>query len=322
MEVDKTLGGSFYRQRRNARAAPLWVWLAALIISLIILGAFFAVYHKSNMSGKSLSSFFNISRMEAFMGKRDNNDLPKIIVIGTSLSQNAFYKDEEMERFAHENGVDIKFLRFTKGGGTLKDFNGLAEYLLNADPDIICFESAVFALNMTGRDITAGHRFYVKRAIRQYLLEMLSRITNNEAIRVSGNPNFQEIDLNLQALELKPDKFKYKQAVSMFSVRDLSEGDIYRDFFNRALRKGIKVVFLDLSRSKEAYGMLPPGMENKIASLMEQYQRAYGVTYLRFPYRLGLEYYLDYAHFGTRGREFYSKWFVSQIPMLLKQDER
>ena len=33
-----------------------------------------------------------------------------------------------------------------------------------------------------------------------------------------------------------------------------------------------------------------------------------------FPYRLSLDYFVDYVHFGDKGREFYSRWFVEQLP--------
>ena len=49
---------------------------------------------------------------------------------------------------------------------------------------------------------------------------------------------------------------------------------------------------------------------------MGRYEKAYGIHYLRFPYRLPLDYFQDFAHLGPKGRRFYSEWFLANLASL------
>ena len=53
-----------------------------------------------------------------------------------------------MESFANGRGVKIRFLRFTLDGGSLGDFYDLSEAVISSGADIICFEAAIFGLDM------------------------------------------------------------------------------------------------------------------------------------------------------------------------------
>ena len=309
----------FSRKTQNKLSAPVWVWVAALIVSCAILITTF-IYHKCTAT--TPDSFYNTARIKLFENVALFDTYTKIIVVGTSLTRHAFYKDEEMEHFASINGLNMHFLRFTKNGGNLSDFRLLIEYLLKAKPDLICFESAIFAINFNQKHSwKIKHSSYLKSVIKLYLLKLVAKTFKKEYFVIDGESNFKDIDL----IHYKVRKYglaEYQKTVHDLSLYDFSYGNGYRYFFEKAREQGIKIVLLDLSRSKDAWDVLPPNREKEIKKLMDQYQKTYGIKYLRFPYKLSLDYFVDYNHFSQKGRVFYSKWFIKQIPELLKSSNK
>jgi hypothetical protein len=304
-------------------APPLWVWLAVLVLLFALLGISFPILHKIHLDQ------FNPSRLTALkqaLGKTP----PKIVVIGSSLTRNALYKDEVMERFAAARGKPIRFLRFTELGQSLDNFREIAELVLEAAPDVICFESTLFSVSVDGHEGTdwrkkiANHRILLHELLRHWLLNIPCFGKYFEFLRLPKDlhGNFNDIGLNLKTGNTHGDFLKEKALAAKFRVRSFSEGQIYHDFFETAAKHGVKIIFIDLSRSKDKWDILSPMIESKIITLMNQYKKTYGVTYISFPYKLSLDYFVDYAHFGDKGREFYSGWFVEQLPKILSRESK
>ncbi len=289
--------------------APLWVWLAAATVALVFIGV---SYH----SFLQICYFdqFNPKRLERFAQPGAEKAL-KIAVIGTSLTRNALYKDEDMDRLAKDRGMNIRFLRFTLDGGRLGNFYDLSEEVVHSKADIIFFEAALFGLDRGDVDeIWARHR----RSLRHEAVDLLTRLPFVPEKRRS-----QEINANYTTIEISPVPFSgknqeketglYLKRVSRFRIRDFSEGKRFAALFRLARARGKVVEFLDLSRSREAWAMLPANFEDLFDATMANYEKVYGIRYLRFPYRLPIEYFEDFAHFGTTGRKFYSAWFLTNL---------
>lgn len=316
---------------RYSGTTPIWVWVVTFVVSSIILIiTFFCSRNQTEDIAVEdtvtfLNSSYNIARLQSFKTVAKTNSPFKIIVIGTSLTRQAFYKDEEMEHLALANGLKIRFLRFTKSGGKLSSFKNLAEFLLQAKPDLICFESALFALNFNQNQ--ADHQLYIKKVIKKTLEKLIPKSILNEYSKIAQKIKWEKfykenfIDPNINVYtRTEKDIVLYQTKARNLHIRNFSYGDIYKHFFEQAKKQGTKIVFLDLSRSKAAWDMLPPDTEKQIINLMHSYQKTYNIQYIRFPYRLSLDYFIDYAHFSAKGRKFYSLWFLKQIPHLLNRN--
>lgn len=292
--------------------APLWTWLLAGTVALV----FIAVSYYSFIQFTHFDQF-NPKRLASFAFPRDEKVL-NIAVIGTSLTYCALYKDADMERFAKGRGLNIRFLRFSLAGGSLNDFYELTEAVVHSGADMIFIEAAIFGLDM-GNEKTKYDRFrYYLRHGGTKLLARLPFVTKRRPlaglnenyidIEPSGNPFFGQN--HEKEAEL------YLDNISQFRIRDFSEGKKFAPLFNLARSRGQVVVFLDLSRSRNAWDMLPANFEGMLSKTMGCYEKVYGMYYLRFPYRLPLEYFRDFAHFGAKGRRFYSEWFLDNLASL------
>lgn len=296
---------------KKARA-PLWTWVAAGTCALFFLGVSYYCFYRADSY-----RHFNPQRLEGFRSPEDEKAL-RVAVIGTSLTGNAFYKDEVMERFAKERGLQIRFLRFTLGGGSLKEFYEISEAVINSGADLICFEAAIFGLAMgNDNEILDRYRYYLRHGGTRLLARLPfvperrrpEKLNENYTERVltpraaSGQSTAQETEL-------------YRNRIARFRIRDFSEGKKFASLFRLARERGQVVVFLDLSRSKKAWDMLPADFEDAFVQTMREYEKAFGMPYLRFSPRLPLEYFEDFAHFNDKGRKLYSEWFLANLAPL------
>jgi len=292
---------------RNS-GAPLWVWITASACAMIFLTF---SYHGFSRTDYFLD-YFNAKRLERFAMPGDEKSL-KIAVIGTSLVKCAFPKDEGMEKFARERGRKIRFLTFSRGAGVLDEYYDIADAVINSSADIIFFEAALFGLDQKFKD--NGKLDYHRDGLRTGLKTLLLNLCFvPEQSRRWTNFNYTDTPLAISP-EQQSDKAaeQYRKGASSFRIRDVHEGKKFAPLFALARQRGKVIVFLDLSRSQHAWNMLPPTFEREFAETMGRYSDAYNIPYLRFPYRLSLDYFLDFAHFGPKGRSFYSEWFLASL---------
>jgi hypothetical protein len=292
---------------RNS-GAPLWVWITASVFALI-----FLVFSYLGFSGTDYYlEYFNAKRLERFAMPGDEKSL-KIAVIGTSLVDYAFPKDESMERFAQDRGKKIRFLKFSRGAGVLDEYYDIADAVINSSADIIFFEAALFGLDQKFEDKgkLAYHRDSLRAGLKKQFLDLH---VVPERLRRRPTINYTDTPFG-SSPEMQSDKAaaQYKKNVSDFRIRDFREGKNFAPFFALARQRGKVIVFLDLSRSEKAWNMLPPTFEREFVETMSRYSEVYKIPYLRFPYRLSLDYFQDFAHYGPKGRNFYSEWFLSSL---------
>ena len=292
--------------------APLWIWVAAGALALLFLGVSYCWFFQADSYEQ-----FNPKRLESFAAPGSKKTL-RVAVIGTSLTCNAFYKDDAMERLAKDRGRNIRFLRFTLGGGSLNEFYDLSEAVINSAADIIFFEAAIFGLAMGNDNVTLDrYRYYLRHGGTRFLarLPFVPKRRRSE----KQNENYTDIEPSLTPFSgQNPEEETelYLERISRFRIRDFSEGKKFASLFRLAKARGKVVVMLDLSRSKKAWDMLPAGFEGEFAQTMRHYEKDAGISYLRFPQRLPLNYFQDYAHFGAKGRRLYSEWFLANLGSL------
>jgi len=274
-----------------------------------IVSSHFLPVHTHQMTTDEAITYFNALRFSQFsLTDRDlPHHLPRIIVIGTSLTRNAFFFDGEMEDFARKNGfTEIKFMRIVKPGATLADFTPLLDFITNAEPDAVFLESNMFVL-----DFNAPARNKLRSMIgtllpgrkEQYLIGIEDNFASHKELPQEGVQRQTHKDIAF-----------FREFRSTTRLRRFMLPDAYITFFDTLKRRGIPVVMLDLTRSPEAASAYPPGIMDAVPQLIRRYQDTYGLQYLEFPYSLGLQYYSDFAHMNERGRTVYCRWFLSELP--------
>lgn len=298
----------------NKSSAPLWTWITAGALALIFLAVSYFWFFRADSF-----QHFNPQRLESF-ACRDGQNTLRIAVIGTSLTANALYKDDVMENFAKARGTKISFLRFTLSGGSLNEFYDLSKAAINSDADIIFFEAATFGLDMGNSEVKVlldRYRYYIRHGGTK-LLSLLPFVTKRNHLE-RNNENYTNIELThnpdfLQNLEKETGL--YLKRIPQFRIRDFSEGEKFFPLFRLARARGKVVVFIDLSRSKDAWDMLPAGFDVEFTQTLKEYEKNFGISYLKFPQRLPLDCFQDFAHFGPKGKKLYSEWFLASLALL------
>jgi len=309
------------------------IWAAA---GALFLGLIAAVHFQPDRSAAEAVEYFNVQRLDRLPAKRTGGGRPRVIVVGTSLTLCGLYFDEDMERLAALTGApSMDFVRFVKLDGSLTDFSPLLPFIANAEPDIVFFESTLFLIDSPreneGRRGNAGflrQEIGDDRKKLQSLLRLWSgrRTPIGESLSpnslVSARRVFTRIpDRRTQEEQDDLERFA-RNAGTRMKLRPVSLPGPYASFLQDLQRRGVPVVLLDIPRTPRSDSTYPPEILRNMSRSIAGFQEAYGLGYLACPFRQGPTYYKDIVHLNARGRDVYCRWFLSQLPGLLKKGMR
>jgi len=313
--------------QKASPSVPLGVWAASGVAFLAIM--LYAHFLPPRSEAEAVR-FFNIERLDRFSHGGSRHPL-RVVVVGPSHTLCALYFDENMEQFARQNGLsDLQFVRFVKLDGTLRDFTPVLEPIVRADPDIVFFDSNLFVFNFRHHAVAGQNRRLFNKDDdsddRKKLLALAQdAIGNRKGMKKKPNPNVltseEESFRNISMRQADEDFDRYRDQADM-GIR-LQTFDIpphYRAFIDTLRRRGTPVVLLQIPASRDAISVYPVDLLVGADALVARYQQELGLGYLEFPRRLGLEYYKDFVHMNERGRELYSRWFLSELPALVRKD--
>lgn len=307
---------TFENSSKQFSAPPLWVWVSTAVICLTLLVLSIVTFPKITLET------FNAQRLKRFVPYPKNRASPSVTVLGTSLTEKAFYKDEAMERVAESQGQSIRFLRFTLDAGVLPDYHDLLNAVIDTRPDLICIESALFTVNFRGQSfrqyVFDRHRSYIRKCIKMLLVHVPLVGERYYLPTEFGRGNFKDPPFG-KPKRRRQARIEYRKSARQMAIRSFADGERYAVLFKKAHRLGVRICFLDLPRASDAWELLPVDFQASCRQLIAQYERTYGVLYQAFSLHLAKEDFLDMAHLSARGRNRYSSWFVEQLPELLKK---
>ena len=254
----------------------------------------------------------NMERLHAFSSVNEK----RIVAVGTSLLGHATFFDQFMSEFGKEKNFDeFKYLQITKGGGFQEDFIPLMRAITEANPNIVIIES-----NLVLLDLDKSER--LKLAIRHHKKRL--RHSGSLFLRAIFGTKQEKTELRREAAiqQTKQDSvhlaLRKEFSKSHFEVRDTILPKEIEVFLLRAKELKIRTIIVDIPRFRKLEEVITqlPLYKPNVYSLIQELQTKYGVTYLKFPEELGLEYYEDFSHLNQKGRERYSYWLLSCLSKL------
>lgn len=310
------------RGRGGSVPLPVWAMTGALFLGILL-------FARALPGAKTAEAarYFNVERLDRFRAAAPPRP-PRVVVVGSSLSMCALPFDGELEQFARENGLpDLVFVRFIKLDAALRDFTPLLDFILQADPDVVFFESRMFVLSSRGERGEGRRRplFFRDDANddRKKLQAFLrGLIWKNQPPPKKENPNVpgseQKVLLAIRERQSQ-DAFEHirEAAEERLSIRPFSVPDEYKTFFDALRRKHIIGVLLDFPRSRMFESAISPEVVSAMPGRIKRYEDAYGLRSMAYPGRLGLDHFKDFTHLNARGSAAYSRWFLSELPALL-----
>jgi hypothetical protein len=240
----------------------------------------------------------------------------RIIAIGGSLLICAVPSDEEMESLAqHEGYGEIRFLRLSRIQSSFEHFLPMMERVIAARPDILLIDSDILSFRLQQPEHSKWLEEYGEFC-RERLKESLHRFDRH---RSQSRSDREMAALTgaalLDSLPARNAQFfsSYREVIVHRKPRGaLSPGDPILARLKLARARGIRVILLELPRSRQAEMIMPARHLQKSRELRRQLEQECGVRTLEFPYRFPLDMYRDYSHLTGPGAERYSRWLIAQ----------
>ena len=308
------------------KAVPVMVWAVtgALFLAVIL----FAHALPDAKTAEAVE-YFNVKRLTRFHAQPPSS-APRVVVVGTSLSMSALFFDEDMARFARENGLPgVDLIRFIKMDSALEDFTPLLDSILEAAPDVVIFEARLFVLtNQRQERRLKKMRFFRqdddsddRTKLKQFFGGLVSAKRPSQK---KDNPNIPVLEQRLmEALrqrQTQRDLWQFQDAVEERTIiRPFSVPDAYQRFFNALRKKRIPAILLDTPASQYESSLYARALQEEMPVLISRYQETCGLQYLAYPGQLGLDQFKDFRHMNERGRETFSRWFLYEVPRLVEK---
>ncbi len=291
---------------KKTSKVPFSIWIAAFsgLVFIIIISDYFHKNYKPVETESRSFACFEPDRLK----KINNNGL---IVVGTSLVQYGFPYDDEFEALAKNKGITIEFIRFSRSGGTQSDFKILSDAILNSKPRWVFLQAEPFFVKLN----SSNGYFYSKwlESIRNnvhFMLEpMIIKIKSLLNMDINSCHAYQN-DRNLRLDDVAT--LKDIKNVS-YLIKPPVFPKYFEYFLKQAKENNIKVILLEMNRSKEGNENLGKAFRTQLNQTLQQASKNYQIPLWQFRSDLSLDHYIDRAHLNRKGRAVFSDWFLSKL---------
>jgi hypothetical protein len=297
---------------KNHIVLPLKLW--KIIFSIVVLIVVLLLQEwdmKNNINRRNET--LNLARLQ------QKNNKYHVVAIGTSLLRYGIPFDDILEKELIERKIDISMNRFTLSGANSGYFVNALPAMTRLNPNLIIIQSELFTLNF-------GEEYNFRKNIDNFYKNIDKFYTS---ISSKSNVLGHDGDYNANRSEDDNDTFRSNcinsfldrskfDAKTKAVYKNVSIGidrklDPYRSFFQQARARGIKVIFLEIGRSKAANDYLGKNFQDKMDKSLQNLSSETGLKIWRFPANLPLKDYCDLAHLNDGGRKIFTEWFIQQL---------
>jgi hypothetical protein len=295
------------------RQPPLWSWLAALGMAVLILAGLLV------WDRVAQRSYFHFDRLgpEA-AGLRE--DL--VVAIGTSKTRCALDFDSDMTALMQAAGLPQHFVRITHSAGTMDDLETAFEQLEQTPPKLLAVEADLLLYEPQVYRPFAGP--YQAPDVRQHIRQNVTELVGDTYRRLIGAQPEYSIFLENTPVSRSGctplGERKLADYLALLATRRAStaaERQRFLDHFARLRALGVTIVLLDLPRAPAALQGFPPALAKAAATARESVRQTGWVGEVGQPPLLEARYFLDPGHLTAAGRQQFSTWFVQQLRPLL-----
>lgn len=274
----------------------IWGWATTLAIVLVVI---FISY--SLNSAYAQKPFWNLQRL-------DQLEKNGVVAIGTSLTRHGFYYDTDFTQLAAKSGLDMDFIRFTKGSAEPSDFIDVLTDInqRHKKPKIIFLQLEPFMIKGRDHNILARTQGKIHALIR-LLLPFSSKVWNNI------NANYPESELELLTKEASLADMKGRARNRLHQLKPLILSKNYSDLLLNLQNSGVKIIFLRMNFAAQRYTYLKPKNFRKLTSQwIKDFKAVNGFEVWDYN-GLDMSYYKDSAHLNLKGRAIFSSWIITKI---------
>jgi len=292
------------KARGGLFAPPLRVWIAAAAVFALLFILSASAFWDLRYNEKPFMEDSR-KRLEA-LSERDKKGL-RVVAIGSSLFRRAIFFDGRMEAFAADNGFSgLEFLRITRPGCEIKDFEPFFDRVLDARPDVLLIESDALFFVRPRRDFFREYPDFMRHVLLKSMSSKRLVFPRFAVQEIDGATDLPVITEGLGTAQMN------ELGLRNLKQRLPAEGLGANALLQKAAAMGIRLVIVDMRRE--------PGFEKfagieraQTAALAKNLPAEYGAALISHPEELGREYYWDYAHLNEEGRRRFSLWLLGAL---------
>ncbi len=322
-------------------AAPLAAWILFVLLSLGLLSGSWLWMTKLPAPPLDEADLDGIRRRIDGAGRqlvhRRQTGEKLVLVVGTSLTQAAFFKDARAKAVAADMGYPgISFLRIDQNGPLLVHrLVPLFNDILRAAPDAVLIEDQVLTWYRERREpgFLDAHRKFVLSTLRSFF----SAGTESRAFtdpHLDAELDWQDHFENFKrwspakqaqrmaALHSDEELYRLKMRRDDWSGCPGELPDALSSFLEEARRRKIPVALLDIVPSEPARRVMPRRFVDCQERMNGLVGNRYDVPLLVSPQNMPLSHYMDYAHYNRDGRIAFTRWILPELRRMLQQEDR
>jgi len=295
---------------------PLYVYISALLLFLAFIGLLFYLQKKAEAEsvtpGKSFQEY-NLSRLvnfkaKAFSGKYSGKN---IIVLGASIAQTALPFDEDLNNFLKDDR-DINYLRITRAGASILDFEPIFDEIFSCKPDLICIETNLFFFEGYGEENTGSkiqsNKKFILNKIKETAFGKKRPLQNTAAFE-----KWYEKEMGYDSLEGKMSVLdEYRRRIAHWKMIS-SDNPVYSILFSKAKENNVRIVMVNFERSAPGKKMFDEIYADVLSQRINYLLAEKKIEYIHFPGELPFKCYRDFAHLNLKGRNIFTNWFLKSL---------
>lgn len=298
----------------NVPVPPLRVWYAVALVILIVVLVTIPpfLWHRETIEQGFLRSC--TTRLHAFSNRcrGSNGDEPRIIALGSSLVACGMLCDERMESCVQRERLGtVHFLRLARAKSSVEHFLPVLEQVLNVAPDILLIDADSILYRFQAgpfQPLLGDYADYVRSIARRQLLRVMGVVDTRRELPALLDADFEfTAQQNSETFRLYASAMKNREACGL-----LPPGHPVIQLLRRARARGIRVVLVEMPRSRQAESVIPTAHLARNKALRGQLERECGVIFLKHPERFPLDRFRDFSHLNQAGAEQFSRWLMAE----------
>ena len=256
-----------------------------------------------------------------------------IIFIGNSLMDNALpLKEQDINKALsrelqkqEKRNISVSTFNAAMGDFSAWDLKSLKDEIMNSSPSVIVVQSEVIVARYI-KEPELQERNLDRIGMWSGLLERrllvgLPQSMQDQAKRgklIGDKLIKQQIGKNLKVELEKQQKELYLAITkSLWSGQNVSDTSAdfltSREFIQRALSQGIRVIVLELPVSRAIISLAPEHYFTQRTAAIRSLSSRGRLVILRYPRVLPDEYFRDFRHLRPRGRREFLEWFIPAL---------
>ncbi len=297
-------------------APALRVWVYPIVAASAMMLLFFSYCYSSYGPYGKVVALSNKNLEKALIETTGDTSILSIVVIGSSLTENAFEDAHAVEdSIFHHIHAKTKMLRvaFNYMDMDLMKRVDLFNYITKYPPDYLFLEN--FTFNIDHVDSTLS----ITPPIDAALLQIRNYVRN--ALGASKHDNYY---IKWYTFDVKPPEEFYTHKFDSLGfkglqkkkclARKVSKNRIANNAYDTLFKRNTKVAFLDMPQSdKLQTNFLDHESTSELNDVLKFYNTRYHIDYWRFPYLMDDDCFTDGIHLNSKGAMEYQKWFVSEF---------